>query len=239
MSFDSALHFIDDLRSAATDRSILSVLNTATDHYGFNSFCIASIPDPGQSFDGCMLLEGWHEDWKTRYFERNYFEDDPVAKKVRGAVLPFAWSSPARERELLPLEKQIMDEAASIGMAEGLCVPIYTLQGFQAAVSFGTLEKHLPEETLSALHLIAIYAHAQIREMMSAARNRAQTIELTRRERECLKWCAAGKTSWEISQILNISQHTADWYLASAARKLGATNRVHAVAEGIRRGVIH
>lgn len=238
MSFDSALHFIDDLRSATNDRAILSALSAATEHYGFNSFCVASIPDPGQSFDGCMLLEGWNDDWKSRYFERNYFEDDPVAKKVRGAVLPFAWSDPSRERELLPLEKQIMDEAASIGMADGLCVPIYTLQGFQAAVSFGTAEHDFPDETHSALHLVAIYAHARIREILSTTRNQIQAIDLTRRERECLKWCAAGKTSWEISQILNISQHTADWYLASAARKLGATNRVHAVAEGIRRGVI-
>ena len=239
MSFDNALHFIDDLRSASDDRAILSALNAATDHYGFNSFCVASIPDPGQSFHGCMLLEGWNEDWKSRYIERNYFEDDPVAKKVRGAALPFAWSDPARERELQPLEKQIMAEAASIGMAEGLCVPIYTLQGFQAAVSFGTPEKYLPQETRNALHLIAIYAHARIRDVLGAARNQTHPIDLTRREQECLKWCAAGKTSWEISQILNISQHTADWYLASAARKLGATNRVHTVAEGIRRGVIH
>lgn len=63
--------------------------------------------------------------------------------------------------------------------------------------------------------------------------------DLSPRERECLQWTAAGKTSWEIAQILKISHHTADWYIAAATRKLSATNRTHAVAEGLRRGVIH
>ncbi|MBL8575356.1 MAG: helix-turn-helix transcriptional regulator [Hyphomicrobiaceae bacterium] len=63
--------------------------------------------------------------------------------------------------------------------------------------------------------------------------------DLSPRERECLQWTAAGKTSWEIAQILQISHHTADWYIAAATRKLCATNRTHAVAEGLRRGVIH
>lgn len=63
-------------------------------------------------------------------------------------------------------------------------------------------------------------------------------IELTPRERECLQWAAAGKSEWEISQILGISEHTAEKHLLNAKTKLGAVNRVHAVAEGIRRGHI-
>lgn len=53
---------------------------------------------------------------------------------------------------------------------------------------------------------------------------------LTPREFETLKWTAVGKTSWEIAQILNISQHTVDWYIASAAKKMKAINRAQAVA---------
>lgn len=61
---------------------------------------------------------------------------------------------------------------------------------------------------------------------------------LSRRERECLEWTAAGKTTWEIAGILEISQNTVDGYIASAGRKLGAVNRTQAVAEALRRGLI-
>ena len=53
---------------------------------------------------------------------------------------------------------------------------------------------------------------------------------LTLRERECLKWIAAGKTDWEIAQILNISEQTAHSYVHNALIKLGARTRAQAVA---------
>ncbi|MDK9698147.1 MAG: helix-turn-helix domain-containing protein [Siculibacillus sp.] len=61
---------------------------------------------------------------------------------------------------------------------------------------------------------------------------------ISRRERECLQWTAAGKTTWEIAGILDISQNTVDGYIASAGRKLGAVNRTQAVAVALRRGLI-
>jgi LuxR family quorum sensing-dependent transcriptional regulator len=63
-------------------------------------------------------------------------------------------------------------------------------------------------------------------------------VELTRREIECLQWAALGKSEWEMSQILGISEHTSEKHLLSAKNKLGAVNRVQAVAEAIRRGFI-
>lgn len=61
---------------------------------------------------------------------------------------------------------------------------------------------------------------------------------LTPREKECLQWAAFGKSEWEVSQILGISEHTAEKHLLNAKTKLGASNRVHAVAEAIRCGVL-
>lgn len=61
---------------------------------------------------------------------------------------------------------------------------------------------------------------------------------LTMREIECLAWAAQGKSEWEMSRILGISEHTAEKHLINARVKLGAVNRAHAVATAIRRGLI-
>ncbi|MCI5078440.1 helix-turn-helix transcriptional regulator [Oricola sp.] len=61
---------------------------------------------------------------------------------------------------------------------------------------------------------------------------------ITVREQSCLAWTAEGKTSEEIGIILDLSPHTVNHYLGSAARKLGATNRMHAVAKALRLGLI-
>jgi len=61
---------------------------------------------------------------------------------------------------------------------------------------------------------------------------------LTDREREVLTWVARGKSAWEIGEVLQISKRTVDEHVRSATQKLGASNRTHAAAVGIRERII-
>ena len=64
-------------------------------------------------------------------------------------------------------------------------------------------------------------------------------IELTARESECLLWTAHGKTSWEISLILHISERTVNFHLANAMQTLGVFSKTHAVAKMFKMGIAH
>lgn len=64
------------------------------------------------------------------------------------------------------------------------------------------------------------------------------SIQLSQRERQCLEWCAAGKTAEETAIITKLSVHTVESYVRSATRKLGAVNRMQAVARAIRLNAI-
>jgi LuxR family quorum sensing-dependent transcriptional regulator len=55
---------------------------------------------------------------------------------------------------------------------------------------------------------------------------------------EALQWAAVGKTAWEIGQILRITKRTVDEHTQTAARKLGAVNRSHAIAIALRKRII-
>jgi len=68
--------------------------------------------------------------------------------------------------------------------------------------------------------------------------NDALPSALTKRERECLIWCAEGKTSWETAQILGITERTVIFHLRNVSGKLGVTNRQQAVARAAVRGII-
>lgn len=104
------------------------------------------------------------------------------------------------------------------------------------AVSLGgeTVE-FLPEE-LSLVSLAAGYAISQL---CRPPADPEGSPRLTPRERECLQLAATGKSEREISQMLGISEHTSEKHLLNAKGKLGAVNRVQAVAEAIRRGLIN
>jgi LuxR family quorum sensing-dependent transcriptional regulator len=131
----------------------------------------------------------------------------------------------------------VMSEAADAGMPHGLCVPIHTSAGFQSVVSLAGVHVDLSPQARRALHLMSIYAHAKA---ISVARqpHEARPRLLTKREREVLSWTTAGKTAWEISQILGISHETVVTHLKAAARKFDTPNKVATVVAALRRGEI-
>lgn len=61
---------------------------------------------------------------------------------------------------------------------------------------------------------------------------------LSQRERDCLAWTAAGKTTKEIAQQLGIVDSTVNEYIGSAQKKLRASNRAQAAARAMLLGVV-
>lgn len=61
---------------------------------------------------------------------------------------------------------------------------------------------------------------------------------LSGKERDCLFWLSLGKTAWETATIAGRSQRTIEFHLNNAVRKLDASNKVHAAAIAIRKGLI-
>lgn len=59
-------------------------------------------------------------------------------------------------------------------------------------------------------------------------------LPITKRESEVLYWVSYGKTSWEISQILEMSPRTVNKHLEQVFKKLGVDNRTSAAAISIR-----
>jgi LuxR family quorum sensing-dependent transcriptional regulator len=231
---------VERLGRQTTLEDVTAELRRAGDAFGFGTFCISGLPDPGERLDPYVVLSGWPDAWMKRYAGEGYVHVDPVIHRVRHTTIPFAWHEAPFDRNDT-LATKVMNEATDFGLADGLAVPIYTTHGFQAIVTFGADQLMLSRDGRAGLHLIAIYAHSQARLILTRQQQGAPTArspKLSPREIECLKWTAAGKTTWEISVILGLSNRTVDEYLASAASKLGAVNRVQTVAEALRRSVI-
>lgn len=61
---------------------------------------------------------------------------------------------------------------------------------------------------------------------------------LTVRELQCLEWISVGKTNFEITEILGLSEHVVNQYISIASSKLHASHRTHAVGIALRLGLI-
>ena len=63
-------------------------------------------------------------------------------------------------------------------------------------------------------------------------------IHITRREIEVLQWLQQGKSSWEISKILGLSERTVNFHVYNVMEKIKAVNRLHMVTIALRLGLI-
>ena len=61
----------------------------------------------------------------------------------------------------------------------------------------------------------------------------APAPELSDRERQVLRWTAAGKTSSETGAILGISARTVNYHMTGILLKLNAVNKTQAVVKAV------
>jgi len=66
----------------------------------------------------------------------------------------------------------------------------------------------------------------------------ADALVISARELDCLRWVAAGKSAWEASVILGISERTVRFHLNSAREKLNCTTTTQAVAKVVAQQLI-
>ncbi len=107
-------------------------------------------------------------------------------------------------------------------------------------VSLGTDSKEAAlQAPLDQLRLMTVHLQSSyLRLANDKPKEEIVLPSLTARERDCLSYCALGKTSWEIGQILGISEKTVDFHISNASVKLDANSRIFAVVKALRHGLI-
>lgn len=174
-------------------------------------------------------------DWQSEYSRRRYYDHDPIMLFALHNLMPERWTNVIRRHELSPRQRKIVEGAADAGLREGLIVPVHGPGGEFAVLSLShdQNERQAPanvEADEGLIHLFALRFHAIAR----GTRQKSELTlpaELTSREIDVLFWTAEGKSTWDISRILGISEATVNFHINSAKRKLGVHSKPHAVAK--------
>ena len=194
-----------------------------------------------------VIISGFPEDWWERYNAKGYMQIDPTVAHCATRVVPLPWDRIDPQRgvaRVTPKQvKHFMGEAWEHGLRSGASFPVHGSQGEAAIFSLvsNNANKEIREHVLRNLafgQLLSGYVHEAVQRSVVDRQNSLSKVQLTERERECLTWAAEGKTAWETSQILNISERTVIFHLQNAAEKLQVNNRPHAVARAVSQQLI-
>lgn len=231
-----ALDFIQDLNHLNTQDAVMGSMQHAVGRHGFETLLFMGLPSHNQRFDDVVLGKRWPDEWSRIYSEGNYVRDDPIVRHLRRASRPFEWREVTYDAERYPRAAELMHLREDFGFGNAFVAPIAGGAGPQAAVSMGGARPDVGPWNKPALHMMALYAFETVSD--GCAPPPEPHANLTPRECEVLVWAACGKSAWDTGEILSIATRTVNEHAQTAARKLGALNRTHAVALAMRDGLI-
>lgn len=240
---DDVQHATSLLRNVDSLPKLYECLERLTSHFHLdNFFFVASYP--ASTGATTILISNLPKQWCELYERRNYAQVDPAALHCRARVTPTLWwtESYAEPASRNPQTAAFIKEARSFGLRSGVSFPVHGLGGAWGMLSLSCeqeLEISQPrlERSMPYNQLLSGYVFEAVTRAVEPKRP-TDNQGLTEREKECLVWCSEGKTSWEISKILGISERTVFFHMQNASRKLGASNRIQAVTRAINWAVV-
>lgn len=212
--------------------------------YGFDKFIYAARIPTSLVSPNYIFINGYPQEWRDHYVEQDYLRIDPTVSHCFSKTTPIYWEHIVNTacKENKNVDK-LFAEAGSLGLQNGISFPIHCIHGesamFSMAVNLSTdKSRDIIKETVALAHLFVTYVHEAVVRVPDNGLVAQVNAQLTSREKECLLWTTEGKTSWEISQILNISERTVVFHINNAVKKLDVVNKQHAVARAISLGHI-
>lgn len=220
----------EDLNALVIDLNKLFYFENAVCAQGNVLELVQSNQEP--DIDVCDI--SYPEGYLDLYFENQYYYTDAVFCEFITNLSPVNWFEVDKQCNFnYPAAVMALDFGMKDGWTHGALDPD-TMNC--SAFFFGGPYAENNFRTVKILeYIIPFYSEAYKRILNKATKT---TQNLTMREIEVLNWIKVGKSSWEISVILNCSKRAVDFHVTNVKKKLKAFNRAQAVAIALQHSII-
>ena len=155
---------------------------------------------------------------------------DPVIRHCMETAMPSLWDEALNITRLSENEKQFVFQYYQLGYVYGMTIPFkYNDNHFYLLTlpmaSRQDCQSFIRESLSDLCALVCFYQNSVIGSDASQA-----VSSLTQRQRDCLAYSGEGYSSKQIAYHMKIKEDTVNKHIEEAIRRLGARNRVHAVA---------
>ncbi len=134
------------------------------------------------------------------------------------------------------------EEARSFGLNYGWAQSSREAQGCLGMLTLARSKEPLKDGELRANGLkmswLAQAAHHGMVRILKPKIIPETEVQLSQREICVLRWTADGKTSCDISEILNITERTVNFHISNAITKLNAANKTAATVRAALLGIL-
>ncbi|SIT48919.1 Transcriptional activator protein LasR [Paraburkholderia ribeironis] len=228
------------LLNAADEAEWFGAITGLAETWGFDKLLVAMLPRPTIRLEDAYVRSTYAPTWRDTYDRQGLVHIDPVVTHCATRATPLIWSPDIFKTAQ---QKSMYEEARSHGLRAGVTLPIHGPNQEAGMLCF--VNDHNPTDAFWRHVDVALPNMMLLRDLVIDTSQRhlnthAQTLlpKLTPRERECLKWTARGKSTWEISHILNCSEAVVNFHMKNIRTKFGVNSRRAAAVIAAQLGLI-
>lgn len=229
---------VDRFAECATACADLGQLRTLVDdaarELGFRYFALLHHSSLGAPDAGRMRIDNYPEAWVEEMRSRHLAPHDPVHSASRKASSGFSWHDIGSIIPLGDRQLRILTRSRHFGIGAGFTVPANVPGEPSGSCSFAVRAgAELPHRRLMCAELVGAHAFRAARRILGFPKAQDRP-HLSRREIECLRLLATGKTDWEAATILGLSAETVRQYVKRARAAYDVVSRTQLVVHGLR-----
>lgn len=226
--------FAQAARSCASLEELRGLLEASVRELGFDYFALVDHSSLSGPFGRFVRLDNYPPSWVDELTLEGLVADDPVHLASRRSNRGFGWLELDRLIRLERRHFEILERSRAHGLGSGFTIPANVPGEPSASCSFAVAAgREIPAGPLGCAELVGAHALGAARRLRPPG-PRSEPPHLSRRELDCLRLVAIGKTDWEIGKILGLSTETVRQYMKSARAAYGAVSRAQLVAFGLR-----
>lgn len=174
-------------------------------------------------------------EWLDLYREKKFVEKDPI---VIENFLTFGLQYWAETYEKYVLDTEFIVMSHDFNLCNGYTWGTLNHSGTEGCLLSLAGEMKKNPRDIYVLTSLSPHLHTAFSNILYPRKDKKTLLELSAREKEVIGWVSQGKSNWDISMLLNISERTVKFHMDSIMKKLDAVNRSHAVAIALTSGVI-
>lgn len=230
------LDLINSSLSCDNEDSFCALINKLNMLIPFDfAICGTSKLSPDGKLSSFRLLNiNYPTDWLNLYLSKQYHLIDPIVSEHMAKFTLQYWADTYRKCDKA---KRFIADARDYDLNDGYTTGIREhKKNIGSIVTLSGRHVQRSTRTESIINMLTPHFHQALLRITSDHNDNFQ--QLTLREKEVLNWLKHGKTSWDVSRILNISERTVNFHSASIVHKLDAVSRSHAVAIAIDKGLV-
>ncbi len=201
--------------------------------------CISKLGATGAIEDLKVVNVDYPADYLAELAKRELVMKDPIVRENFKSFRLQYWADTFKQQSLTRDVHTIFSLAEDYGFHKvstgcGYGHGVRNLKGTEGSFfCYQGLDRSSRTEEI--LSLVIPHFHEALCRAGSSSKNRSP---LTSKETEVLKWLRQGKSTWDISVILGISERTVKFHVGNIMQKLDATTRAHAVAIALEQGLV-